>query len=88
MSKATISLEDRLNFGELTIAELCSLKAVGPTKVYADIREGKLPVVKRGRATRILGRHARVYIPGEGVGGEARGEPAAESGPQQKPVAA
>ena len=70
MSKATISLEDRLNFGELTISELCALKAVGLTKVYADIREGKLPVVKRGRATRILGRHARVYIPGEGVGGE------------------
>lgn len=84
MSKATISLEDRLNFGELTIAELCALKAVGPTKVYADIREGRLPVVKRGRATRILGRHARIYIPGEGVGEEAREASAAESAPQKR----
>jgi hypothetical protein len=63
----TISLEDRLEFGELTLAELSALKSVGLTKLYADIREGRLPVVKRGRATRVLGKVARAYVPGMGI---------------------
>lgn len=82
----TITLADRLNHGEITLAELSALKSVGLTKIYADIREGRLPIKKRGRATRVLGPHARAYIPGEGVGGEASMAPAAESAPQKNRV--
>lgn len=63
----TITLADRLEHGELTLLELSTLKSVCLTKLYHDIKTGKLPVVKRGRSTRVLGKVARAYVPGTGI---------------------
>ncbi len=82
---STITTADRFEYGEFSLAEICQLKNVCLTRVYQDIASGRLPIVKRGRSTRVLGRDARNYVPGEGVNGEAaRVAPSAESAPQKK----
>ncbi|MDP3553094.1 hypothetical protein [Methylocystis sp.] len=82
---STITTADRFEYGEFSLKEICQLKNVCLTRVYQDIVSGRLPIVKRGRSTRVLGRVARNYVPGEGVNGEAaRVAPAAESAPQKK----
>jgi hypothetical protein len=63
----SISTEDRFRFGEFSIPELCVLKACGPTKVYEDIKVGRLPSLKRGRNRRIAGPIAKRYAPGVGL---------------------
>jgi hypothetical protein len=63
----TISVADRFEFGEFTVKEACALKATGPTRLYADIAAGRLPVEKRGRSTRIRGPILKRYVPGVGL---------------------
>ncbi|CAJ0890820.1 hypothetical protein AMST5_04082 [freshwater sediment metagenome] len=59
---------DRLIEGAFVdIEELCSIKKISKSVVYLDIKEGLLPVVKFGRATRIAGQIAKAYIPRVGV---------------------
>jgi hypothetical protein len=62
-----ITLQDRLVAGSFTLKEVAALKAVGMTMLYADIGAGRLPIVKMGRATRVLGPHVRAYRPGVGL---------------------
>lgn len=61
---SSVSLADRLDFGFVTIDELCALKACGRTQVYEDIKSGALDVVKHGRSTRVRGPVAKKYVPG------------------------
>lgn len=82
---STITTADRFEYGEFSLKEICQLKNVCLTRVYQDIASGRLPIVKRGRSTRVLGRDARAYVPGEGVGGEAAHVvPTAEPAPKKK----
>ena len=60
-----ITLADRLDYGFLTIDELCALKLCGKTQVYADIKAGALKVEKHGRSTRVAGPNAKAYQPGQ-----------------------
>jgi hypothetical protein len=79
---STITTADRFEYGEFSLKEICQLKNVCLTRVYQDIAGGRLPIVKRGRSTRALGRDARAYVPGEGVA--ACAEPMAEPAPKKK----
>ncbi len=63
-AKGGVSLADRLDYGFITIDEICGLKNCGKTQVYADIKAGALEVEKHGRSTRIRGPVAKAYIPG------------------------
>jgi len=46
----------------LTIAEVCTKARVGRTKLYADIRDGKLRARKNGRRTVVLADDLRAYV--------------------------
>jgi len=63
-SNQAITIADRLEFGYITIDELCALKKCGRTMVYADIKAGVLQVDKHGRSTRVAGPVAKAYVPG------------------------
>jgi hypothetical protein len=68
-TETEIRISEKLEFGEVTIRELMTLKSVGRTRIYEDIKAGRLPILKRGRATRIAGHIARAYAPTIGVVG-------------------
>ena len=61
---AAVTLADRLEYGFITIDELCQLKQCGRTMVYADIKCGALEVEKHGKSTRVAGPKAKSYVPG------------------------
>ncbi|MCQ4188110.1 helix-turn-helix domain-containing protein [Methylocystis suflitae] len=61
---ASVTLAERLDYGYVTIKEVCALKLCGTTTVYADIKAGVLKVEKHGRSTRISGPLAKAYVPG------------------------
>jgi hypothetical protein len=65
ITNATVTLSDRMQYGFITIAELCVLKQCGRTQVYEDIKAGALEVVKHGRSTRVFGPAAAAYVPGQ-----------------------
>ena len=71
MERATkqhkITIEDRFVGGFFSIQELVDLKNSSRTQVYVDIKAGRLPVEKFGRATRIAGPIAKAYVPGRGL---------------------
>lgn len=61
---ASVTLAERLDYGYVTIKEVCALKLCGTTTVYADIKAGALKVEKHGRSTRVYGPMAKAYVPG------------------------
>ncbi len=60
-----VTLQDRLEHGNLTVAELLALAHRSKTAFYADVKAGVVKTRKRGRRTEIPGPSARRYIAGE-----------------------
>jgi hypothetical protein len=64
LNAVAVTLADRLEYGFITIDELCQLKQCGRTMVYADIKAGALEIEKHGKSTRVAGPKAKAYVPG------------------------
>lgn len=58
----TITLQDRLEHGNLTVREVCELKPISRSGFYADVKRGLVETVKIGRKTVIRGPVAKKYI--------------------------
>jgi hypothetical protein len=61
---STISIQDRLEAGNLTIDEVCALKKRSRSGFYADLKAGLVEVRKQGRNSIVPGPVARRYING------------------------
>ncbi len=61
----TVSLQDRLEHGNLTVREVCALKACSKTAFYADVKAGVVKTRKHGRRTEVQGPVAKRYISGD-----------------------
>jgi hypothetical protein len=62
----SVSLEDRLRHGRLSIDEILALGDISRSKFYADVRAGLIRITKNGRRTHILGADAQAYLAGGG----------------------
>jgi hypothetical protein len=60
----TISIQDRLEVGNLTIDEVCELKPRSRSGFYADLKAGLVQIRKQGRNSIVPGPVARQYING------------------------
>ena len=63
-ANSSISIQDRLEIGNLTIDEVCALKQRSRSGFYADVKAGLVWITKQGRYSRIPGPVARLYING------------------------
>jgi hypothetical protein len=63
-ASSTISIQDRLEVGNLTIDEVCALKQRSRSGFYADLKAGLVRITKQGRYSRVPGPVARRYING------------------------
>jgi hypothetical protein len=59
-----ISIQDRLESGNLTISEVCDLKRRSRSGFYADLKAGLVQIRKQGRISVVPGPIARRYING------------------------
>ena len=57
-----VTIQDRLEFGFVTVDELCALARRSKTGFYADVKAGLVEIVKVGRSSRIRGPIAKAYI--------------------------
>jgi hypothetical protein len=62
---SSITLEDRLVNGNLTVAEVCALARRSRTGFYEDVKAGRVTIRKAGRKTLVPGPVAKRYIAGE-----------------------
>jgi hypothetical protein len=60
-----ITIQDRLEHGNLTVDEVCALATRSKTGFYADLKAGLVSIRKIGRKTVIPGPVARRYALGE-----------------------
>jgi hypothetical protein len=60
-----ISIQDRLESGNLTISEVCDLKRRSRSGFYADLKAGLVQIRKQGRISVVPGPIARRYINGD-----------------------
>jgi len=60
-----ISIQDRLEHGNLNIDEVCALKQRCKTGFYADVKAGLVAIEKVGRRSIVRGPVAKQYIAGE-----------------------
>jgi excisionase family DNA binding protein len=56
------SLDDRLRHGWLSIAEVCALKGISRSTLYADARAGRINFDKHGRRSLVRGPVAAAYL--------------------------
>ncbi len=63
--KSPISIEMRLDHGNLTVDEVCGLKPRGKTGFYEDLKAGLVTIRKIGRKSVVPGPVARAYIAGD-----------------------
>ena len=61
-ASSTISIQDRLEVGNLTIDEVCALKQRSRSGFYADLKAGLVQIRKQGRNSIVPGPVARRYI--------------------------
>lgn len=64
-----ITIQDRLENGNMTIDEVCELKNRSKTGFYADLKSGLVTNRKIGRKSIVPGPVARRYIAGKSVVG-------------------
>jgi hypothetical protein len=57
-----VTIQDRLEFGFVTVDELCALTHRSRTSFYADAKAGLVEIAKVGRSSRIHGPVAKAYI--------------------------
>jgi hypothetical protein len=62
-----ITIQDRLEFGNLTVDEVCELKRRSRTGFYADRKAGLVKIDKIGSKSIVRGPIAKRYIAGEAV---------------------
>jgi len=62
-----VTIQDRLEAGNLTIDEVCALKPRSRTGFYQDLKAGLVKMEKIGRKSIVRGPVARRYIAGESV---------------------
>jgi hypothetical protein len=60
-----VTIQDRLEHGNLTVDEVCALATRSKTGFYADLKAGLVSIRKIGRRTVIPGPVARRYALGE-----------------------
>jgi hypothetical protein len=60
--RPVVSIRDRLEFGFVTIDELCALAHRSRTGFYADAKAGLVEISKVGKSSRIRGPAAQAYI--------------------------
>jgi hypothetical protein len=65
---SVFSLEDRLRFGNLTVAEVCDLKPRSHSGFYEDLKRGLIEIEKIGGKTVVRGPIAKAYIEGRSIG--------------------
>ena len=63
-SQPTLTLQERLDAGNLTVDEVLTLRNRSRTGFYADLKQGLVSIRKIGRKTVIPGPVARAYIAG------------------------
>jgi hypothetical protein len=61
---SSFSLADRLDFGNLTVREVCELKNRSKPGFYEDLKAGLVTIRKIGAKSIIPGPVARAYIEG------------------------
>ena len=61
---AGFSLDDRLRHGWLSVAEICQLKGISRSTLYADARAGRITFEKHGRRSLVRGPVAAAYLAG------------------------
>ena len=64
-----ITIQDRLENGNLSIHEVCELANRSKTGFYADLKAGLVTIRKIGRKSIVPGHVAKRYIAGESVVG-------------------
>jgi hypothetical protein len=64
-TRPRISLQERLEFGNLSIDEVCALKRRSRSSFYADVKAGLVVIKKQGRLSVVPGPIAKRYIAGE-----------------------
>jgi hypothetical protein len=62
-----LTIQDRLESGNLSVAEVCALANRSKTGFYADLKAGLVTIRKVGRKTVVYGPVARRYARGEAV---------------------
>jgi hypothetical protein len=65
----SVTIQDRLENGNLTINEVCALANRSKTGFYADLKAGLVTIRKIGRKSIVPGHIAKRYIAGESVVG-------------------
>jgi hypothetical protein len=63
-----VTIQDRLEAGNLTVDEVCALKPRSRTGFYADLKAGLVKIEKIGRKSIVRGPVAKRYIAGEPIG--------------------
>jgi hypothetical protein len=58
----TITLQDRLEHGNLTIDEVCALASRSRTAFYADAKAGLVKIHKMGRRSVVPGPAVKAYL--------------------------
>ena len=62
-----VTIQDRLENGNLTVAEVCALAGRSRTAFYKDLKAGLVSIRKAGRKTLIPGPIAKRYITGKPI---------------------
>jgi hypothetical protein len=63
--KPLVTIQDRLEHGNLSVAEVCALANRSKTGFYADLKAGLVSIRKIGRKSLVPGPVARRYALGE-----------------------
>jgi hypothetical protein len=71
MSDKEFSLAERLEHGNLTVGEVCTLKPRCHSGFYEDVKKGLVVLRKIGRKSVVPGPVARAYIEGRSIAGAA-----------------
>jgi hypothetical protein len=64
-SPEPVTIQDRLEVGNLTIDEVCRLKKRSRSGFYADLKAGLVEIRKQGRLSVVPGPVAKRYIEAE-----------------------
>jgi hypothetical protein len=62
-----VTIQDRLEAGNLTVDEVCALKPRSRTGFYEDLKAGLVRIDKIGRKSIVRGPIAKRYIAGEPI---------------------
>ena len=67
----SFSISDRFEHGNFEIGEVCELAKVGKTRIYEDLKKGRLSIRKIGRKSVVPGPIALAYVTGLSCGEES-----------------